>query len=121
MTAPRVSLFELFEWIRLVCLHTLWCGLGWRWAGRKLLNALEKPEPVREISGMLLVKCKKRAVPLLLDALETGFQIPVVLILLASIGNPDLTSTVEEYLHDANPEVALAARDAMNILTAHGR
>ena len=118
MTTSRVSVYVLYEWIRLVCIYAIWCGMGWRWAGRILLKALEKKEPIRDLSGMLLVKCKRRAVPLLLEALNSKYQIPLVLILLASIGNPNLIPTVEPYLNDANPDIAMAARDAMNILAA---
>ncbi len=94
-----------------------WRVTGIRAAGRPLVDALgSTDEDVRTIAGMLLVKAGKSAEPLLTEALARRENLPMVLSVLADIGDPDVESQIQSFSSDTDPEVSRAAKEALRIL-----
>jgi HEAT repeat protein len=86
-------------------------------AGRALVDALDSDdETVRTLAGMFLVQSGKRAVPLLREALAARKQAPTVLTMLGDIADPATIPDLEAHVSDPDPEVARAAREALEIL-----
>ena len=71
------------------------------------------------LAGMLLVKSKQRAIPLLMEAIHRRYQLPITLVILGDIGDETTRHKIQEFLYDPDPQVVLAAREAMRILEAH--
>jgi len=102
---------------RLLIYWSVWLGLGFTSAGRALVKALGSPEKnFRSIAGMLLVKSGKRAEPLLLEAANKRENLPMVLAVIGSIGDPAVIPQLRQFTEDDNPDVANAAREALKIV-----
>jgi HEAT repeat protein len=94
-----------------------WKLCGIQAAGRPLVRSLGSPdEDVRTIAGMLLVKAGRSAEPLLEEALERRENLPMVLSVLADIGDPTSEPQIERFRLDPDPEVAKAAAQALRQL-----
>jgi hypothetical protein len=65
---------------------------------------------------MFLVKAGKSAEPLLTEALARRENVPMVLAVLADIGDPDVEPQVRSFSSDSDPEVSRAAKEALRIL-----
>jgi HEAT repeat protein len=97
-------------------------GAAWKlghpeWAGRALIDALgSDDENARTIAGMLLVKGGAHALPLLRRAMAKRENLPVVLAVAGSIGDPALKADLERFVNDSDPRVASAARDALRFI-----
>lgn len=97
-------------------------GAMWRlaqpeWAGRALVKALgAEDENARTIAGMLLVKSGRRALPLLRSAMANRENLPMVLAVVGSIGDPSMTVDLKRLVDDRDPSVAAAARDALRLV-----
>ena len=103
--------------LRLYVYRALWSWLGIPSAGRALVKALGSPdENIRSIAGILLVKSGKRAEPLLQEALNRRENLPTVLTVLGSIGDPALIPQLQQFTNDPNPDVAKAAREALKVI-----
>jgi hypothetical protein len=101
---------------RLFAYRALW-GAGVESAGRCLLTALGSPqEDVRAVAGMFLVQAGKRAEPLVKQALERGEYLPILVTIAGDIGLPSLTPQIQRLTAHADPRVARAARDALDIM-----
>ena len=86
-------------------------------AGRPLVRALGSPdEDIRTIAGMFLVKAGKSAEPLLMEALEKRENVPMVLAVLADIGDPRVEPQIQRFSADTDPEISRAAEDALRVL-----
>ena len=86
-------------------------------AGRPLVKALgSSDEDIRTIAGMFLVKAGKSAEPLLIEALEKRENVPMVLAVLADIGDPQVEPQIQSLSADADPEIARAAQEALRVL-----
>ncbi len=106
--------------MRLFLYNTLWRGTGLRAAGRALVRALGSPdEDLRTIAGMFLVQAGKRGVPLLEEALAKRETLPLILSILADIGDEKLEPELRQFTYDRDPVVAKAAQDALRVLAAH--
>lgn len=98
------------------------CNAVWRLtrlpgAGRALVRALgSEDEDLRTIAGMFLVQAGRRAEPLLEEALRRRENLPMVLSILASIGDRKFEPELREFSRDDDPKVAQAARDALRVL-----
>jgi HEAT repeat protein len=104
---------------RLFLLSALWRHTGFTAAGRALVHALGSPdENIRTIAGMLLVRMRERAVPLLREALARRENLPVALAILGDIGDRRCEPDLVQFTRDGDPEVARAARDALRVLSA---
>jgi len=99
-------------------------GILWRTAripaaGRALVRALGTPdEDVRTIAGIFLVRAGRRSEPLLEEALRRRDNVPIVVSILADIGDHDVESAIRDLTSDSDPEVAQAAREALRVLHA---
>ena len=65
---------------------------------------------------MFLVKAGKSAEPLLAEALAQRKNIPMVLSILADIGDPAVEPQIRVFSSDEDPEVSRAAKEALRIL-----
>ena len=65
---------------------------------------------------MLLAKSGERAEPLLQEALTRRQNLPTVLTVLGSIGDPALIPQLRRFADDRNPEVAKAAQEALKVI-----
>lgn len=103
--------------LRLYVYRALSYWLGITSAGRALVKALGSPdENIRSIAGILLVKSGKRVEALLLEALNRRENLPTVLTVLGSIGDPALIPQLRQFTNDPNPDVAKAAREALKVI-----
>jgi hypothetical protein len=97
--------------------YGLWRSTGLRSAGRALVKALGSPdEDLRTIAGMLLVRGGKRSRPLLEEALRRREHLPMVISVLADLGDPGVLPEIRPYVQDTDPEVADAARQSLRVL-----
>ena len=88
-------------------------------AGRGLIRTLgSSDEDLRTLAGMFLVRAGRRSEPLLHEALQRRTNLPIVLTILADIGQPDLEPEIRGLTLDSDPEVARAAREALRLLDA---
>jgi hypothetical protein len=89
-------------------------------AGRPLVQALGSPdESLRIIAGMFLVQAGPRATPILTEAMRKRENLPMVLSIVASIGDKKLEPYVRPFQSDVDPKVAAAARHAIEALSDH--
>jgi len=103
--------------VRVFCWAGLWKVTGVRAIGGKLVEALgSRDANERSIAGMLLTRAGVRAEPLLAKALLQRESPAMVLTVMASIGDRKMVPLVSDYVSDADPQVAQAARDAMRLL-----
>ena len=108
--------------VRLYALKSLWTATGRRSAGRGLVKALgSTDEGERTVAGMLLVQGGKRAEPLVAEAIRRREHLPMVLLIAADIGASSLQPEMRRLTTDSDPDVARAARDALEILAAQQR
>lgn len=102
---------------RLFAANAVWRSTGLRSAGRVLVDALGSPdEDARTIAGILLVRAGGRSEPLLLEAAGRRECLPMALAVLGELGDPAVEPVLAGYLDDPDPEVAEAARNALEIL-----
>jgi hypothetical protein len=100
--------------------QALWQWTGLAWAGQVLVRALGSPNAnVRTIAGMFLVRAGRRAGPLLEDAMRRRENLPMLLAIMGDIGDPQVESELRSFAQDHDPEIAQAARDALQVLAAH--
>jgi HEAT repeat protein len=86
-------------------------------AGRVLIRALSsKDENIRTIAGMLLVRGGSKSAPLLHEAIEKRDSLPVVLPIIASIGDRQFEPVLRRLSHDPDANVAKAAHDALRLI-----
>jgi HEAT repeat protein len=105
--------------IRLFVCNAVWRTTRLRAAGRTLVRALgEEDGNLKTIAGMFLVRAGTRAEPLLEEALHRRESLPMVLSILASIGDKRFEPELREFSSDQDPKVAQAAREALRVLAA---
>ena len=94
-----------------------WRVTGLKAAGRPLVRALgSSDEDVRTIAGMFLVKAGKSAESLLSEALAQRENVPMVLSVLADIGDASAEAQIRSFSSDNDPEVSRAAKEALRVL-----
>ena len=104
---------------RLYALKAAWTATGLRPAGRALVEALGSPdEGVRNVAGMFLVQCGKRAEPLVAEAIRRREHLPTMLVIAGDIGALGLEPELRRFTNDADADVAKAAQDGLRILAA---
>ena len=104
---------------RLYALKTLWMAIGCPSAGRALVKALgSTDEGERTVAGMFLVQGGKRAEPLVADAIRRREHLPIILLIAGDIRAWRLEPDLRRLTEDPDPDVARAARDALEILSA---
>lgn len=85
-------------------------------AGRLLVRGLvSDDETVRNVAGILLVGAGGRSGPLLRDAVlrAPSRDVPMLLRVLADVGDPQWDGFLASYVDNQDPEIAQAARDAV--------
>ncbi len=106
--------------MRIFASNAVWRATGLASAGRALLQALgSDDETVRTIAGMFLVRAGTKAEPLLEEALRRREHLPMVLTILADIGDKKYEADLRRFSADQDPRVAQAAREALRVLAAH--
>jgi hypothetical protein len=84
-----------------------------------VVRALASDDPTtRTMAGMLLVRSGSRSVPLLRDALAARHALPMVLPILADIGDQGARPALHALTQDPDASVAGAAREALRVLDA---
>jgi hypothetical protein len=97
--------------------YAVWRLAGLRSAGRVLVRALgSEDETTRTIAGILLVRAGKKSEPLLKEALNKRENLPVVLTVIGSRGDSKFESELRQFSLDADPDVAKAANDALQLI-----
>jgi hypothetical protein len=104
---------------RLYALKSLWIVTGCRSAGRALVTALgSTDESERTVAGMFLVQGGQRAEPLVANAIRRREHLPIVLLIAGDIGARRLEPALRRLTADPDPDVARAARDALDMLSS---
>lgn len=94
-----------------------WRATGMPAAARPLVRALgSSDDDVRTIAGMFLVKAGRSAEPLLLESLARRENVPMVLAVLADIGDPAVEPQIASFSADPDPEISRAAQEALKVL-----
>jgi len=107
---------------RLFVCWALWYWLGLTAPGRTLVKALgSENKNLQSSAGILLVRSGKRAEPLLQDAVNRRENLPIVLTVLGSIGDPQIAPQLRKFTEDQNPDVARAAQEALKVVEFSGR
>ena len=89
-------------------------------AAERLIRALGSPdENERTLAGMFLVKSGRKALPYLRAAVARREHLPIVLQILADIGDPSSADDIEPFVNDPDRDVAVAANDAMRVLAVN--
>lgn len=108
---------NVVKMIPLLITATVWRATGLRFAGRALVRSLQtEDEEARTVAGMMLVKGGKKAEPLLEEALEKRENVPILLTVLASLGDPAVEPQLRRFMADEDPRISKAARDALELV-----
>lgn len=122
MSAPTSRVRLPLTTAGLLLRYAVWRATGLDSVGRGLIEALERPNPTaRTTAGMLLVRAGAVSLPLLEEALRNRESLPLVLAVLADIGDPRVETPIAALARDADPEVARAAAQALRVLKAPRR
>ena len=106
----------------LLAQNAAWRLTGSQAAGRAVVRALSSDDPTtRTTAGMLLVRAGLRSTPLLREALATRYALPMVLPILADIGDQESRPALHALTGDSDAAVAGAAREALRVLDARHR
>ena len=115
---PRRSI-RLSAALPLLAQNAAWRLTGSEAAGRAVVRALSSDDPTtRTMAGMLLVRAGPRSTPLLREALAARSALPMVLPILADIGDQGSRPTLQALTRDPDAAVAGAAREALRVLDA---
>ena len=105
--------------IGLVVCAVLWRMLRAPVFGRPIIKALGSgDENLRTIAGMLLVRAGRVAEPQLEEALRRRENLPIVLTILADIGDKHVEPQIRDFSKHKDPEIAEAAKQALRVLAA---
>jgi hypothetical protein len=103
--------------VRLFFLNAIWRITNLRPAGRALVRALGSANAdACTVAGIFLVQAKHRSIPLLLEALDRRENVPMVLRVLADVGDTSVEHALQRWVRDSDPAVAAAAIDALKIV-----
>jgi hypothetical protein len=98
------------------------CAAAWRatrlrFLGRMIVKALgSRNENLRTIAGIFLVRARRLTEPLLEEALHRGENLPIVMTILADIGDKRIEPEIRRFSRHEDPQVAEAARQALRVL-----
>lgn len=97
--------------------NTAWRVTGSPRAGRVLLKGLAAPDAgTRTMAGILLLRERERAVPLIQEAIQKGTNLPQVLIVAGGMGAKSLEPELKRFAEHPDPKIARAAADGLRIL-----
>jgi HEAT repeat protein len=102
--------------------HAAFKATGTPSSARALVRALDSgDETARTLAGMFLVKNGLKSIPYLREALAERRSVPMVLQILADIGDPLVEADIVPFANDADPDVRRAASDALETLNVAHR
>lgn len=105
------------EAAKLFSASAVWRATGAARAGRELVRGLRSAdENCRLIAGTLLVKGGSQAASLLRAELRSRRPTPLILRVIGDAGARELAAEIESFAGDADPQLASAARDALQAL-----
>jgi hypothetical protein len=95
----------------------VWRATRLRPLGRLIVKTLgSNNENLRTIAGISLTKAGLMAEPLLKEALRRSENLPIVLTILAGIGDKRVEPEIRRFSGHEDPQVAEAARQALRVL-----
>jgi|SRR5579862_2321298 len=110
----------VFEAFGLLVCVLAWRATGLKFLGRVIVGTLgSRNENLRSIAAISLVRAGRMAEPLLEEALHRGEYLPIVLTILADIGDHRIESEIRSFSAHTDPKVAEAARQALRVLAMH--
>src|SRR5260370_16369911 len=96
----------------------IWRATQLRFLGRLIIRTLaSNNENLRTIAGLSLVKAGRIAEPLLEEALHRIENLPIVLTILADIGDMSVEPEIQRFIGHEDPKVPEAARKTLRALT----
>src|SRR5215813_6451315 len=109
----------LLRAIKLFLLNAVWRVTGLRFAGRALVHALgSNQETLRMLAATFLTQARKRALPLLQEAVHKRENLNIVLTIIGDVGGEECRQELEHFAQDKDPQVAKSAQYALRVLTA---
>jgi HEAT repeat protein len=110
-------MMSVLKVVFLFLINRIWRITGISWIGRGLVHALGSPDPnVRDVAGMFLVQADQQSEPLLKEALRRRENLPTILTVLGSMGDPEVEPELRKFSDDPDPLVSQAARDALKLM-----
>jgi hypothetical protein len=107
----------VFRALGLFTCYGLWRVTGIQALGRVIVAALgSQNENIRSIAGIFLVKARRQSEPLVEQALRHHKHLPIVLTILADIGDRRMEDEIRELSADRDPKIAEAAKQALRVL-----
>lgn len=108
----------VFGAIGLFVCAAVWRATRLRFLGHIIVGRLgSKNENLRNVAGISLVRAGRRAEPLLEEALRKRENLPMVLSILADLGDKRVEPEIRHFSGHEDPQVAEAARQALRVLT----
>lgn len=102
---------------RLFLDFALWRTASYAPAGQALMEALDSPdEDTRTLAYMFMVKAGPKSIGLLKEALAQRAHLPAVLGIMGDIADPATEEDIQKFTDDPEPEVADAAREALEVM-----
>lgn len=100
--------------------NAAWRTTHLRFLGRLIVKELASTnENLRTMAGIFLVRAGSMAEPLLEEALSKREGLPIILTVLADIGDKRAEPEIRRFSGHEDPRVAEAARQALRVLAAH--
>ena len=107
----------VFQAIGLFMCTAVWRATRLRFFGRLIVRTLgSNNENLRTIAGTCLTKVGRIAEPLLEGALQRRENLPIVLTILADIGDRRVEPEIRRFSRHEDPKVAEAAKQALRVL-----
>jgi hypothetical protein len=112
-----IAMMWVFRAISLIVCAAVWRITRLRVLGRLIVNSLgSRNENLRTIAGISLARAGRMAEPLLEEALRKSENLPIVLTILADIGDKRAESEIRRFSRHEDPQVAEAAKQALRVL-----
>ena len=97
--------------------NVFWRATGSKRLGRSLIRALESEDEMsRTAAGMCLVGAQQKARPVLIEALDDGKHLPMVIGVLGSIGDERDIPKIQQYTQNDDVAIATAANSAIEVM-----
>jgi hypothetical protein len=113
---------RVLEVAKILGLGLLFRALPLEAAGRQLLLELRSDdETARMLAGTMLMRAGSRARATLRAAACAEQSLPMVLPMLGDLGDPSDAGLLRRFLGHHDPQVKLAAKDALEVLSARGQ
>jgi hypothetical protein len=112
-----IELMWILATIGLFVVNSAWRATRLSYFGRVIAKNLGSPnENLRTLAAMFLTRAGRLAEPILEEALHKRESLPMVLIILADIGDKRAAPEIQRYSGHEDPHIAEAARQALRVL-----